>query len=136
MRQRLLPFLLLTLCALMLATAGCRKSAPVQNIGEHPFPPTNSKLTDDNVKNAIVRAGIDLGWAMAAVAPGEMTGTLHLRAHTAVVTIKYSLKERFYSILYKSSQNLDYKDGKIHPNYNNWIINLTNNIDREILLIP
>ena len=46
--------------------------------------------------------------------PGYIVGTLHLREHEAVVDILYDTKS--YSILYKSSQNLQYNETKgTHP---------------------
>ena len=54
-----------------------------------------------------------------------------MRKHTAVVEIPYSA--RSYSILYKSSANLDEGDGQIHNNYNGWIKNLAKGIDAQLV---
>jgi hypothetical protein len=46
------------------------------------------------------------------------------------VEIPYSASK--YSIVYKSSENLDEADGKIHRNYNGWVQNLDRAIRTEI----
>ncbi len=131
MRRLFLPLLVLVLGTL-LATTGCRKLAPVQDLSGQPFPAVSAKFTDTKVKDAIVRAGADLGWQVIPSGPQEMTATLHIRAHVAVVAITYSLKDKSYAIRYVRSTNLKYKDGMIHPQYNNWVNNLDNAIASEL----
>jgi hypothetical protein len=70
---------------------------------------------------------------MRASAPGVVNGTIHLRTHTAVIDVEYSTKS--YNIVYRSSENLDARDGQIHKNYNGWIENLDNAIRRELLRV-
>jgi hypothetical protein len=48
----------------------------------------------------------------------------------AVVDIKYNTKT--YSIIYKSSQNLDYDGKNIHSNYNGWIQRLNQAIQSQL----
>jgi hypothetical protein len=54
----------------------------------------------------------------------------HLRTHTAVVDIPYGAAK--YSILYRSSEDLQAADGKIHRNYNGWVQILDRQIRSEI----
>jgi hypothetical protein len=86
--------------------------------------------TQEQVRNAIVRAGAALGWQMKDEGPNKVVGTLMLRTHTAVVEIPYSTTE--YSIRYRSSVNLDESGGNIHKNYNGWIQNLTRGINAQL----
>jgi hypothetical protein len=65
------------------------------------------------------------------VSPGTIRGMLNIRSHQAVVLITFNEKE--YSINYESSQDLDYYQGQIHKNYNSWIRNLDNAIQRELI---
>ena len=53
-----------------------------------------------------------------------------MRSHRATVNIYYN--EKNYSILYKDSYNLDYRNGSIHRNYNNWIVKLSRTIQNEL----
>ena len=87
----------------------------------------------DDVRVAISRAGTRLGWQMVAVENGVINARLNLRAHAAVVDVRYSVKS--YSIVYKDSTNLDYRGGHIHKNYNGWIQNLDREIRNELLLL-
>lgn len=120
--------LLLVLCA-VLALAGCRKTAPVQDMSS-PIPLVET-APDKEIAAAIIRAGAITGWEIVPTGPGQMLGTIHVRnKHTAEVDITYDQKN--YFIKYRSSVNLKYKDGKIHPSYNNWVITLEQNIRREI----
>ena len=103
---------------------------PIQNVNDATVVGANPvKL--EQVKSAIMIAGTSLGWKMAEVSPGLIQGTLNLRKHTAIVDIPYSTAK--YSIVYKSSINLDEKDGQIHKNYNSWVQNLSKKIGTELL---
>jgi hypothetical protein len=82
------------------------------------------------VRTAIIAAGVGLGWRVVDAGPGKLEGTLALREHTAVVEIPYS--SRAYSIVYKSSTNLNEAGGVIHSNYNGWVQNLDRAIRTEI----
>ena len=109
--------------AVLPTQAACMRCAPIQNVTDAPVPTENGKpMSNDEVRKSIVRAGASLGWQMTAAGPGKISGTLVLRSHTAVVEIPYSPKS--YSIVYKSSVNLDESEGQIHKNYNSWIQNL------------
>ncbi|MGB8436996.1 MAG: hypothetical protein WCE38_22350 [Burkholderiales bacterium] len=103
--------------------AGCR-SAPVMDIVDAPVVESagGQKLTADQVKLAIQRAGATLGWQIKEVQPFLLEGTLILRDHVAVVNIPYSAER--YSIVYKDSKNLNYDGKSIHSNYNGWVQNL------------
>jgi hypothetical protein len=118
------------LFAAAVALAGCN-TMPIQNVSDAPVVTASGKsLSHDQVRGAIVRAGGALGWQMKDEGSNMLVGTLHLRKHTAVVEIPYS--SRGYSIRYRSSVNLDEKDGQIHKNYNGWIQNLTRGITAQL----
>jgi type II secretory pathway component PulK len=109
---------------------GCT-STPIHNVNNAAVTHAAGKaLSADQVRQAIVRAGAALGWQIKDDGPGKLTGMLQLRKHTAVVDVPYSSNS--YSINYKSSVNLDEKDGKIHKNYNGWIQNLTQGINAQL----
>jgi hypothetical protein len=110
--------------------AGCT-TAPIMNVADAPVTNAAGKsLSQDQVRGAILRAGAALGWQMRDERPGMLVGTLNLRSHTAVVEIPYS--SRSYSVNYRSSVNLNEKDGNIHKNYNGWIQNLTRGINAQL----
>lgn len=112
------------------ALAGCT-TAPIMNVSDTAVATASGKsLSQQDVRGAILRAGAALGWQMRDEGPGMMVGTLNLRKHTAVVEIPYSA--RSYSVKYRSSVNLDEKDGVIHKNYNGWIQNLTRGINAQL----
>jgi hypothetical protein len=104
---------------------GC--AVPVYNVKDAPVA---RKLTADQVRLAIMRAGATLGWQIREVKPFLLEGTLYLRSHMAKVDIPYSAQS--YSILYKESANLLYDGTNIHKNYNGWIKNLDNMIKAQL----
>ena len=110
--------------ALLFSITGCRV-AQIKNV---PMQSTLVEKPKEDVYKAIYRAGTSLGWRIKKVDENTLLGTLNLRSHTAVVTIKYSAKD--YSITYKSSIDLDYNEeqNNIHSNYNGWISNLEKSI--------
>jgi hypothetical protein len=105
---------------------------PIMNVPDAPAISASGKpLSKDQVRGAIVRAGAALGWQMKDEGSNMLVGTLQLRTHTAVIGIPYSASN--YSVKYRSSANLDEKDGKtIHKNYNGWIQNLTRGINAQL----
>jgi hypothetical protein len=123
---------ILAVIAIALVAAGC-KTVPVRNIVDSPVMiPAGQTSSDAKVEEAILRAGSGLGWVMKKEKAGLIVGTLNLRTHMAVVDIPYSSKN--YSILYKSSVNLDAQDGQIHSNYNGWVENLDKAIKAQLAL--
>ena len=118
----------LTLC-LSMSTASWG-AQPIQNVNDAAVV-SAKPVKIEQVKSAIMIAGTSLGWKMAEVSPGLVQGTLNLRKHTAIVDIPYSTAK--YSIVYKSSINLDERDGQIHKNYNSWVQNLSKKIGTELL---
>ncbi|MDQ3234471.1 MAG: hypothetical protein M3Q07_21930 [Pseudobdellovibrionaceae bacterium] len=115
---------------LILALGACR-SAPLYNVQNTQVKTYKTNHSQTDVEKAILKAGLGLGWKMDVVSPGTIRGTLNLRSHQAVVLITFDEKE--YDITYESSQNLDYYQGQIHKNYNSWIRNLDNAIQRELI---
>jgi hypothetical protein len=116
--------------ALVIALAGC-STQPIQNVDQAAVTNAAGKpLTREQVRSSIVRAGAALGWQIADETPNRLVGTIQLRKHTAIVEIPYSAAG--YAIEYRSSTNLDEKDGKIHKNYNGWIQNLHRGINAQL----
>jgi hypothetical protein len=121
----------LVLAAVLVAAGGCRTTAPILTISNAPLGPApGAKVSMEEVSKAIWAAGKRLGWVIEEVRPGELTGTLKLRTHLAVVTIRHDTST--FSIHYKNSVNLRYSDQEIHRQYNNWVQNLARNIQSEM----
>ncbi|MEO6929911.1 MAG: hypothetical protein ABI190_12175 [Casimicrobiaceae bacterium] len=117
---------------LCVALSACT-SRPIRNVESDQVVTSGAPATMAGVEQAIIRAGTGLGWVMTPVKPGELSGRLVLREHTAVVSVIYDT--RSFSIRYKSSVNLDHADGHIHRNYNGWIENLEREIRANLLRI-
>jgi hypothetical protein len=117
-------------CA-VICLAACT-TRPIMNVADQPVVTASGKpVTADQVRGAILAAGTGLGWVMTPVSPGLVSGRLMLRDHVAVVDVRYSATT--YSITYKDSTNLNYRDGQIHKNYNGWIENLDRDIRAGLL---
>jgi hypothetical protein len=116
----------------LLAFGTACRTRPVYDVAASPLP-IGSSLDLDAVASAIQRAGASLGWSITPEGPGQMTGTLQVRQHVAVVDISYDTKS--FGIRYKDSTNLMYRDGEIHRNYNRWVKRLEERI-REELFVP
>lgn len=116
---------------LALAVAACATTQPIYNVQDATVVTTSGKhLSATQVRAAIITAGTSLGWHVADAGPGRLDGSLRLRGHSAVVTIPYSATK--YSIVYKSSENLEESGGQIHRNYNGWVTNLDRAIRTEL----
>lgn len=122
---------ILGVAAATLVLAACAAPQPIYNVNDATVTTTSAKkLSAAQVRTAIVTAGTSLGWQVVDKGPGHLEGTLHLRTHTAVVDIPYSASK--YSIVFKSAENLDAANGKIHRNYNGWVQNLDRAIRTEL----
>ena len=74
------------------------------------------------VREAIMAAGKARQWQFTEDSPGKLSAVLRVRdRHEIHVLIPYD--QRFYSVLYESSVNMNYRpqDGTIHSNYNRWV---------------
>jgi hypothetical protein len=116
---------------IILLIAGCT-SQPIHNISETNLPSlkNGSPPTVEIVQNSIIKACKERGWIPSVTQPGIIEARLTLRSHRAVVEISYT--DNSYTITYKDSENLDYSNGSIHRNYNNWVANLSRSIQEEI----
>lgn len=124
--RRLLCLVTLALLAWPPVPAHARE--PLVNIGSAPIP---GGLDATKIEKGIILGGMQRGWTMTKVADGHLQATLLIRRHTAVADVMWN--GNAYSITYKDSVNLDYKDGRIHRNYNKWIRNLDQDIQRALL---
>jgi len=90
------------------------------------------EMGQDDVYNAILKAGNRKGWYIKQLSDGQAKGELFVRKHEAVIIIDYTATS--YSVTYQSSKNLNYdaSSGKIHPGYNKWILGLKQQIDIEL----
>lgn len=127
-RFRLFWFTGLLFC--LIAAPGSALAKPyIQNIENSPITSTQS-LSMSDVEKAIIEGSRVRGWQPRVIGPGHIEAVLYIRSHVAKVDIHFDTKA--YSITYKDSVNLDYKNGRIHRNYNKWVRNLNNDIQSKI----
>jgi hypothetical protein len=110
---------------------------PIMKIDNYPVSSQSdgSPQSQEAVMSAILRACSQRGWTARLVNSGLIEANILVRTHQAWVEIPFTASN--YSIVYKNSSNLDYKKGdKIHRNYNRWVGNLANSIQRELGVKP
>ena len=90
-------------------------------------------LNDDQIVKTIQRGGTVRGWVVKKIKAGHLQATIFVRSHMAKVDINYTANS--YSIRYNDSENLGFKNGKIHRNYNKWVRNLNMDIQREFAML-
>jgi hypothetical protein len=120
---------LLLVMMLCFANEGWCRAVPI----DEPSTAIHAKVTQAQVRDAIIRAGTNIGWQMWEDSPGLVMGTTQQRSHTVNVAIPYDTNR--FTIKYHSSVNM--MEGKagprtIHRNYNRWVERLNNNITAEI----
>jgi hypothetical protein len=105
------------------ALAGCvSRTAPIETVQNQ----VATGHTEAQVRNAILKAGLNRQWIMTDAGPGVIKGRQQSRGHTANVLVQYSANS--YIIKYDGSTNLMAEGGKIHKNYNRWVHNLDQDI--------
>ncbi len=108
------------------ALTGCARTAPIDQVRTS----VGAGHTQDQVKNAILKAGIQRHWVMSEVGPGVIKARQQTRDHVAEVRITYTATS--YDIKYDNSLNLQASGGKIHKNYNRWVRNLDKDIQLNL----
>lgn len=111
---------------IMGALAGCARTAPIVEVNSV----VSAGHSAAQVKNAILKAGLQREWIMTEAGPGVIKGRLQARDHSADIKVTYSASS--YSIHYENSMNLKAADGKIHKNYNRWVRNLDKDIQLNL----
>ncbi len=120
----------LGLCLLFCCAATHAAYEEILNIQAAPVP---AGLTDAQIEQGVIQAGAQRGWVIAPVAAGHLLGTLNIRTHTVRVDIRYSSTS--YSITYKDSDNLKFRNGRIHGAYNKWVRKLNGDIQQALKII-
>lgn len=118
--------LIFTLVVTAALLTGCARTAPIHNVNQT----LTQRYSDNQMKTAIVEAGISRKWVMTPVSPGVINGRLAQRGFAANIRISYTSQS--YRIDYLSSENLKAGEGKIHNNYNRWITNLDQDIQLRL----
>ncbi len=117
------------LLAFLLLFSAQSQAAKVMNIEDSVVP---DGFSAQDVAATIIEVGGKRGWKFRKVADGHMEGLLHVRSHMAKIDVRFSAKS--YSLLYKDSNNLKYKEGKIHRAYNKWVKTLDTDVQNALSL--
>ena len=143
------PAVLFVLLLAPVISTAAQKSKTIENIAPRPHL-APAETSPEQLVAGITAATEDQRWQIIGEAPGVVTTRLVRRAHEAVVTIGYD--ETNFWIDYKDSKNLSYnpkdlmkpptplhmgkggrqirtKGPRIHPNYNQWVAALANQIE-------
>ncbi len=117
---------------LSLFVLGCSSKSvlEMQNVTAPTYSDGSAQSVED-MQKAILIAAQKRRWQARVVEPGLIEATLMVRSHMAQIEIPYSAGQ--YSIHYKNSNNLNYNGRSIHRNYNNWVVKLSNSIQKELL---
>lgn len=99
------------------------------------IPPVEGQATTaEHVREVIMTAAAEEGWAVKPVADGLLDATLNKGKYMIVVDITYSAAS--YSVRYRDSTNLNYRKSDtgelIHPTYNRWVTTLVHRVDTRL----
>jgi len=134
-------FLFLLMIVVLAFSAGCRTgrvSDMTTPAGSSAVAIDKELFTVQDMREAIVKGCAERNWRVVEKDANTIEATNVVRnKHTVVVSIPYT--ETSYTINYKDSTNMNYRpksDGtfSIHPNYNNWVNNLDQSIQKQISL--
>jgi hypothetical protein len=94
-------------------------------------------LKVEQVSKAIRAALAGRGWTVTSEESGHIVSTLNVREHMAKIDIVFDVQT--ITIKYLESGELMYAEKKgqrmIHRNYLNWILNLVNDMNRNLVLV-
>ena len=119
---------------ILLTLSGTAMAAKIENLIDVQVP-TNidgSSPSKEEVREAIISGCKKKNWIPVIDDNGNIVCSITVRSrHFAEVEISYTTEK--FSIVYKSSRGLDYNEKKqrIHRNYNKWVYNLSDSIQRQ-----
>ena len=123
----------LCIVVITLFLGACSTLQPIYNV-ESASVPTNqdgTPLAATDIAHAIHQAASYKRWDTKDISDGLIQASIVVRSrHEATVDIPYD--SRHYSIRLKRTSGLDQKNGKIHRNYNKWIIHLKQEISSRL----
>ncbi|NWD50937.1 hypothetical protein [Pseudomonas gingeri] len=112
----------------LLVTAGCTSKkiiTPTRTVAPQ------IQASQEQMKQAILTTLVKRKWSVQRVNPTQIQAEITVREQFHVeIDINYSASG--YSIAYRDSSGMDYKDGKIHKNYIRWVRLLDKGILREL----
>lgn len=128
--MKLTPYLIAT--ALLAIGSPTRAAVPIVDIEDAPVP---ASLSMEQIQERLIAGVLSRkGRTVQAVAEGHIEVQFSVRSHLAFVDITFN--EATYSITYKDSHNLDYKESKgrrkIHRNYNKWVQTLNGELQKSL----
>jgi hypothetical protein len=116
---------------LSLSVAGCTNQQPVYNVVNHHISGASNPLTLDDIQKEIMLAGVDAGWVLTPVEPGQLKGHIDRAGGSADIDVRFTVTS--YNISYVDSANLlAMKKGQIHRYYNRWVRLLEENIAHRV----
>ena len=127
-------FLTLAL-AVLVSPAISDAASPVNNLKEVAIPVRSdgTQFPVEEIQAVILESCLSRNWTPRLEGDGSITAMIDVRGkHSATVRIPFSSES--YSILYVSSENLDYnpKRESIHRNYNGWVVKLSQTISYRL----
>lgn len=91
---------------------------------------TNKNLNE--IEQSIIKASHENGWITNKIEKNVLLAKKVLQRGKHTMHIKISYDNNQYSIIHIASHNLNYKEYKIHRNYNIWIRELEQSIDYQL----
>lgn len=116
-----------------LLIVGCA-TKPVEEVSHEAVVTSSGRhVSMATMRRAILRAGHEENWRMRTVRSGLIVAIHNKGKYSATVEIPYN--SHTFSIVYKDSANLGYKEGKINKHYNKWVEGLDKAIRRQLTLM-
>jgi len=121
----------LALSSVLFLLAACQ-TVPVYTVeSAEIFTSSGNKPTLAQVRKAIRQGAVSKTWSIKELNSNTMVARVGKKTIEVVVTIEYSTER--YSIKYRDSRNLSYKDGMIRSRYNSWVRKLRARIEERFL---
>lgn len=121
----------LLLTSVLILLASCQ-TVPVYTVeNAEIFTASGKKPTLAQVRTAIRRAAVSKTWKVKELNPNTLVARVGKKTIAVVVTIEFTTDR--YSIKYRDSKNLSYKDGMIRSRYNSWVTKLRARIEERFL---
>ncbi len=118
--------------ALFVVAGGCQTTVPLRQVVETALPVAWSGAPDNQIDEAIWRAGRKQSWEIEDIEPGRLRGTRRWKRYVVVVSITHDRRQ--LRIAYEDSENLRRQGDRIHRSYDTLVQRLVASIEQEPLV--
>ncbi len=115
---------------IIVGLVGCKGRAPIQNVEHQQMPQPAHSMSNRQIGETISQTLSKRGIYCSPVSDNRLMCSMDTHGHQAQFSIDYNQNE--FSINHVSTGNMKEAEGRVHPKYNKWILNVKKDIMKAL----